>query len=252
MGAIGGGDQFIATLFGAVKGAYTGQVAERRGLVEEAEGGTLFLNEIGNLSLESQRALLDFMQEGCFTRLGDTKLRHANVRVILATNENINDASKFRQDVKFRCAPAVVLPPLRDRREDIASLAETFAGPEIVLREAAIKLLEFQPWQGNVRELSQVIKTAIAKIGGEGEIKASVIEEVLQNLNDGQDSSSLSYPVPPSGTTYREALESYEKFLLEHSLLITGNKNSNAAKLWGESPASITKKIKKWGVGADD
>lgn len=252
MGAIGGGDQFIATLFGAVKGAYTGQVGERRGLVEEAEGGTLFLNEIGNLSLESQRALLDFMQEGCYTRLGDTKLRHANVRVILATNENINDANKFRQDVKFRCAPPVVLPPLRDRREDIASLVESFAGDKVVLREAAIKLLEFQPWQGNVRELSQVIKTAVAKIGGSGEIKAAVIEEVLQNLNDGQNAASLSFPVPASGMTYRDALEAYEKFLLEHSLLVTGNKNSNAARLWGESPASITKKIKKWNLGSED
>lgn len=252
MGAVGGGDQFIATLFGAVKGAYTGQVGERRGLVEEAEGGTLFLNEIGNLSLESQRALLDFMQENCYTRLGDTKLRHANVRVILATNEDINDANKFRQDVKFRCAPPVVLPPLRDRREDIASLVESFAGDEVVLREAAIKLLEFQPWQGNVRQLSQVIKTAIAKIGGSGEVKASVIEEVLQNLNDGQNAASLSFPVPPSGMTYRDALESYEKFLLEHSLVVTGNKNSVAARLWGESPASITKKVKKWGVANED
>lgn len=252
MGAIGGGDQFIATLFGAVKGAYTGQVGERRGLVEEAEGGTLFLNEIGNLSLESQRALLDFMQEGCYTRLGDTKLRNANVRVILATNENINDANKFRQDVKFRCAPPVVLPPLRDRREDIASLVENFVGDKVTVREAAIKLLEFQPWQGNVRELSQVIKTAVAKIGGAGEIKPAVIEEVLQNLNDGQNAASLSFPVPPTGTTYREALEAYEKFLLEHSLLITGNKNSSAARLWGESPASITKKIKKWNVTSEE
>lgn len=252
MGAIGSGDQFIATLFGAVKGAYTGQHSERKGLVEEAEGGTLFLNEIGNLGVDSQRALLDFMQEGCYTRLGDSKLRNANVRIILATNENINDAAKFRQDVKFRCAPPVTLPPLRDRREDIASLAVNFAGPDVVIREAAIKLLEFQSWQGNVRELDQIIKAAVAKIGGSGEIKASIIEEVLENFSAGQDVYSINFPVPPPNLSYSKALEAYEKFLLVHSLNVTGNAKSKAAQLWGESPSSITKKVKKWNLDDND
>lgn len=143
------------------------------------------------------------------------------------------------------------MPPLRDRREDIAQLALSFAGPDVILREAAIKMLEYQTWSGNVRELSQVIRTAVARIGGEGEIKASVIEEVLENLNDGQLSESPNFPVP-FGMTYSEALEAYEKFLLDYSLAVTGNKKSNAAKLWGESPASITKKIKKWNLREED
>ena len=248
MGAVGGGDQFIATLFGAVKGSYTGQSGDRRGLVEEAEGGTLFLNEIGNLSLENQRALLDFMQEGVYTKLGDTKLKEANVRVILATNENINDAEKFRQDVKYRCAPPITLPPLRERREDIASLAKFFAGDKIILKESVIKLLEYQNWDGNVRELNAVIQASVATVGGDGEIEAGIVEQVLGSMNESKSAENLSFPVPPSGTDFSQALQAYEKFLLEYSLMITDNVKSHAAVLWGESPASITKKVKKWNL----
>lgn len=248
MGAVGVGDQFIATLFGAAKGSYTGQVGERRGLVEEAAGGTLFLNEIGNLSLENQRALLDFMQEGCYTRLGDTQLREADVRIILATNENINDAGKFRQDVKFRCAPPITLPSLRERRVDIAPLAINFAGPNISFREGAIKLLEYQQWEGNVRELQMFVHTAAATINGQGEITVQTIEKVLEILHAGHEAKHLAYPVPPAGMLFSKALEDYEKFLVEHSLNVT-KKKSEAARLWGETPAAMTKKIKKWNLG---
>ncbi len=120
-------DLMAAHLFGSVRGAYTGSVADRRGAFEEADGGTLFLDEIGNLSEEMQRMLLTVLQEGALTRLGDTRERKVDVKLVVATNEDLSDLvrrGRFRADLYMRLNPActVSLPPLRERAADLDSL----------------------------------------------------------------------------------------------------------------------------------
>jgi NtrC-family two-component system response regulator AlgB len=157
-------------LFGHVKGAFTGAVADQVGRVEAAEGGTLFLDEIGEISPNLQIKLLRFLQEKDYERVGDTRQRHADVRVIAATNRNLEEdvkAGRFREDLFYRIQVVEIrMPPLRERREDILPLARAFLAlftrntrpvpPE--LSPAAAQMLEQHDWPGNVRELRNAIE----------------------------------------------------------------------------------------------
>jgi transcriptional regulator with GAF, ATPase, and Fis domain len=156
-----------AELFGHGRGAFTGAVGARNGALLEADGGTVFLDEIGELPLELQPKLLRFLEQRTVRRLGETHSREVDVRVIAATHRNlrqmVNEAT-FREDLYFRLSVLPVhLPPLRDRREDVALLIERFAPdarehltPE-AMREAAVR-----PWHGNVRELRNFVERALA------------------------------------------------------------------------------------------
>jgi NtrC-family two-component system response regulator AlgB len=157
-------------LFGHIKGAFTGAVSDQVGRVEAAEGGTLFLDEIGEISPNLQIKLLRFLQEKDYERVGDTRQRHADVRVIAATNRNLDDdvkAGRFREDLYYRIQVVEIrMPPLRERREDILPLARSFLAlftrttrpvpPE--LSPAAAQMLEQHDWPGNVRELRNAIE----------------------------------------------------------------------------------------------
>jgi NtrC-family two-component system response regulator AlgB len=157
-------------LFGHIKGAFTGAVSDQVGRVEAAEGGTLFLDEIGEISPNLQIKLLRFLQEKDYERVGDTRSRHADVRVIAATNRNLDDdvkAGRFREDLYYRIQVVEIrMPPLRERREDILPLARSFLAlftratrpvpPE--LSPAAAQMLEQHEWPGNVRELRNAIE----------------------------------------------------------------------------------------------
>src|SRR6185503_8361949 len=157
-------------LFGHVGGAFTGARPQSDGLVAEAENGTLFLDEIDSLSSSGQVKLLRFLQDKEYRRLGETRVRRSNVRVVAATNEDLVEAmaeGRFRDDLFFRLRVIPIqVPPLRERREDIPLLlsgyvafyANAYHLPRIVFSEAAAQSLEEYPWPGNVRELENYVK----------------------------------------------------------------------------------------------
>ncbi len=168
-------------LFGHERGAFTGAVRERRGLLEMADGGTVFLDEIAEIPLAMQAKLLRALEEGKLLRVGGSTPRALDVRFIAATNRDLETevaAGRFRRDLYFRIAGMVIaIPPLRDRTDEIESLAARFAW-EAVRRlggrsdaprftTAAIALLQQQPWEGNVRELRNVVERAVLIADGD-------------------------------------------------------------------------------------
>jgi DNA-binding NtrC family response regulator len=164
-------------LFGHKAGAYTGAVKDKKGLIELAEEGTLFLDEIGELNIELQAKLLRFLENGEFIKLGDTKISKADVRIIAATNRNLENymaEGHFREDLYYRLNVFTIeLPSLHERKEDIAELAnyfiKLFTSKEkgaIRFSGEALRLLEKYSWKGNIRELRNVIKRALVLIDG--------------------------------------------------------------------------------------
>jgi DNA-binding NtrC family response regulator len=159
-------------LFGHEKGAFTGAGATKIGRMEMANGGTLFLNEVQNLSLEIQAKLLEVVENGAFYRVGGQREIHSIFRLIVATNQDLEllvESGKFRRDFYYRIHQAIIeIPPLRERKEDILPLAEYYMrmysselGKTVDLSEAAKDLLLAYPWHGNVRELMSAIHRAV-------------------------------------------------------------------------------------------
>jgi len=160
-------------LFGHAKGAFTGAIRDQPGRVEAAEGGTLFLDEIGEISLELQAKLLRFLQEKEFERIGESQTRHADVRIVAATNRNLEAdvaTGRFREDLLYRLnVLELSLPPLRERPEDIIRLARRFVAfaaraarrPTPGLAAATEEALLSYPWPGNVRELRNAVERAV-------------------------------------------------------------------------------------------
>jgi len=169
-----------AELFGYVKGAFTGAVQSRIGRIHAAQGGTLFLDEIGELPLGLQSKLLRFLEQGEVQRLGCTDAFRVDVRVIAATNSNLQKLvhdGGFRADLFYRLSIfPVELAPLRERMEDLGALAQCFLAKfcphRVTLSPEAIELLEQHSWPGNVRELRNVIERASIMLGNEREIRA--------------------------------------------------------------------------------
>lgn len=160
-------------LFGHARGAFTGAVRDQPGKVEAAQGGTLFLDEIGEISPGLQAKLLRFLQEKQFERIGETRTRYADVRVLAATNRDLEDdvkAGRFREDLLYRLnVIEVTLPPLRERPEDLERLARGFIAffaraarrPDLEISPGALDALRVYPWPGNVRELRNAIERAV-------------------------------------------------------------------------------------------
>ena len=173
-------------LFGHVKGSFTGANKDRAGKFEAANGGTIFLDEIGDMSLSAQAKVLRALQESTISRVGSDKDIKVNVRVVAATNKNLKEeiaAGRFREDLYHRLAVILIkVPSLNDRREDVPLLvdfftkkiSETQGTPEKEFSEAAIKLLQEYDWTGNIRELRNVVERLI--ILGEKEISANDIK----------------------------------------------------------------------------
>ena len=164
-------------LFGHVRGAFTGAIRDKKGRFELADGGTIFLDEVGELPLSTQVKLLRVLQEGTFERVGGEKTLKVNVRVISATNRDLKELvekGKFREDLYYRlCVVPITLPPLRERRNDIPLLARHFlkrfaleAGREVFLSEEALAAMMDYRWPGNVRQLQNAIQYALIKCRG--------------------------------------------------------------------------------------
>jgi transcriptional regulator with GAF, ATPase, and Fis domain len=203
-----------STLFGHRKGAFTGAIADQKGVFEEADGGTLLLDEIGELPAAAQAALLRALETKRITRLGTTREILVDVRVIAATHRDLDAMSKtgaFRSDLLFRLnAFEVPIPPLRERREDIALLAVRFLGREAQAagREAmsidpeALALLEHHSWPGNVRELRNTIERAVVVADGDAILPRDLPERLraaAPRLEASLDPASdrASEPTPP-------------------------------------------------------
>jgi len=162
-------------LFGHVRGAFTDAHSDQKGLAAMADGGTLFLDEIDSLTLAAQSKLLRFIEDGTYRPLGAQKYESADVRLVTATNRDLEDCSRagtFRRDLFFRLNVLPLrLPPLRKRREDIVLLANHFlkcvgASREKKLTPSALRILQNHDWPGNVRELYNVVRRAVAFSGG--------------------------------------------------------------------------------------
>ncbi len=177
-------------LFGHERGAFTGAASRRIGRFEQAHGGTLFLDEIGDLPARTQVKLLRVLQEGKISRVGSNDEIEIDVRIISATHRDLEEMLNeggFREDLLYRLNTVVImLPPLRERREDIKDLvrfilakhAGSFGGAQPVLEESALKLLENQPWPGNVRQLENVVKRAMIASGGSAVTRAGMEESL--------------------------------------------------------------------------
>lgn len=177
-------------LFGHEKGSFTGAMAERKGYFEVADGGTIFLDEVGELPLSTQVRLLRVLEAGEFMKVGSSKIQKTNVRVVAATNFNIPEAlreGRFREDLYYRLnSVPIYIPPLRDRKEDIvllfrkfaADFAEKYHMPPIRLTEDAKELLTNYYWRGNVRQLKNITEQ-ISVIEHEREINAEILKAYL-------------------------------------------------------------------------
>jgi DNA-binding NtrC family response regulator len=204
---------FLTELFGYRKGSFTSATSDKQGLLEEAHQGTLFLDEIGDMSLSVQAAFLRFLENGELRRVGDTKTRRIDVRVIAASHRNLREDvvhGRFRQDLYFRLSVATcVIPPLRDRLEDVVALVDVLL-PSLVrrtrsvacrLNAAALDCLQSYSWPGNVRELRNVLERALALADTE-QVDDSIINLAL---NDSPFSAAQAAR-PETATTERTAL----------------------------------------------
>lgn len=190
-------------LFGAEKGAYTGAVQQRNGYFEEADGGTIFLDEIGEMPKEAQVRLLRVLESGQFSRVGSSEPLYADVRVVAATNKNLAaevQEGHFRKDLYYRLSTVRIdIPPLRDRPDDIVPIFETYlhrftqeyeSRPKSVT-DAAKEALEGYNWPGNVRELRNVAEQCVVMLRGDT-LEASDVNPLLRDLTSGTESSSAS------------------------------------------------------------
>lgn len=231
-------------LFGHEKGSFTGAVAAKKGFMAEADGGTLFLDEVGNLPSEVQQNLLRAIQTKCYRPIGSNKERKADVRIIAATNENLEKAvreGRFREDLYHRLKEFVIkLPPLRECREDILPLANFFrelANEELERNtrgfdKEAEKQLFTCPWKSNVRELQQTIRSAV--LLSEGEIITA----------DKLEYNPLSQAIPSLRLKDNEE----EKERIMRALAQTGGNREMTAEILGVSRTTLYNKMKEYGI----
>jgi two-component system response regulator AtoC len=233
-------------LFGHEKGAFTGAVASKPGLIELADGGTLFLDEIGEMEPDSQVKLLRVLETHAFFRVGSTRQRMVDMRLVVATNRDLAEAIKagqFRQDLFYRINTITVsLPPLRDRREDIARLASHFLEQNAAyglkrLSAAALRALEGYDWPGNVRELEHAIQRAVILTEGE-EIQPADLPAELQAGASARASAGSS-------------LEDIEREHIIATLQQVGGHRAKAAALLGIDPKTLYRKIQGYGISPD-
>jgi DNA-binding NtrC family response regulator len=237
-------------LFGYAKGAFSGAVATKEGLVEKADGGTLFLDEISELPGTVQSKFLRILEDGVYYKLGETRERRVNIRLISATNSNLADpASSFRRDLFYRLNGITFeLPPLRDRRDDIPLLVTTLIGEanyayrKMVrgVSPRAMKRLVACDWPGNIRELKWCLNRGVAIVAGEilelDDLSLPLPSEPVRTRPAGEE---IDYAVP-----FEEAVEQLEKNYITHALQSSNNK-TEAAKQLGISVRVLHYKIKK-------
>jgi two-component system NtrC family response regulator len=236
-------DLLESELFGHAEGAFTGAIKLKKGLLEEAQGGTVFLDEIGETPLDLQAKLLRVIETHEFYRVGETKPRHANLRFVAATNRNLEaevEAGRFRRDLFYRLSVFVInLPSLRERGEDIKLLAQHFVldfanktnKQPLTMQAGFLRALELHPWKGNIRELKNVIERCVILADG----NVLTAELLPPDFNIDQDGNSLS-------------LEAIEKKHIQKVLKIAQGNKTQAARLLGIGQTTLYQKIKDYNL----
>ena len=245
-------DLLESNLFGHVRGAFTGAIANKKGLFEVADGGSIFFDEIGTVSLETQAKLLRVIQEKEFMRVGSVDTQKADVRIIAATNVDLKKMvgeGRFRDDLYYRlCVITIAIPPLRERGEDIPLLADHFVRlyasennkPITGLHSDVMKALLDYDWPGNVRELENAIERAVVLCPG-GVIGLELLPDtVLQ-----PDRAEVPIRLPENGATYKDLVEDYERRLVRTALRRTGGVQKRAAELLRMKPTTLHEIIKR-------
>jgi len=249
-------DLLESTLFGHVKGAFTGAVNPKKGLLDLADKGSLFFDEIGNVPLETQAKLLRVIQERDFMRLGGIDTIKADVRIIAATNVDLRqmmEEGRFREDLFYRLhVISIQLPPLRQRKDDIPLLAQHFLArysdenrkAAMELTPDALDLLTAYDWPGNVRELENVIERAVVLSPGP-QIGVDLIPDHVRKAPDFQ---TPQFVVPPEGISFKEVITDFEKRLIESTLEAAGGVQKRAAELLHIKPTTLNEMIKRYDI----
>jgi two-component system nitrogen regulation response regulator NtrX len=243
-------DLIESELFGHVKGSFTGAAEDRRGKFEEADGATLFLDEVGDMSAKTQAKVLRALQEGRFTRVGGSRPIASDARVLAATNKNLLEEIRrgsFREDLYFRLAVVPIpVPPLRDRPEDIPLLAAHFLREASArfgrkpksLSSAAIEALQAYRWPGNVRELKNLIERLMI-LSPADEIRR---EDLPAEVRDG-----VAEAIPP-GAPLREARDDFERRYILAALKRHRGNVSRAAEALDLERSNLYRKLRAYGI----
>jgi two-component system response regulator PilR (NtrC family) len=254
-------DLLESTLFGHVKGAFTGAIAAKKGLFELADGGSIFFDEIGNIPPDTQAKLLRVIQEKEFMRLGGVDTIKVDVRIIAATNahlENLVQQGAFREDLYYRLNVINIhLPPLRKRAEDIPLLARHFLrlyaeenGKVIseIAPGALERLIDYR-WPGNVRELENAIERAVVLSPG-ATLDLELLPPAVRSPN-GAPPAAPNGPLPDLGTSFWDAVSTYERQLIVRALHAAGGVQKRAAEILQVKPTTLHEMMKRLSITAE-
>ena len=243
-----------AEIFGHVRGAFTGAIGNREGRLEQSHRGTLFLDEVGTMSAALQMKLLRVLQEREFERVGDSKTIKVDVRVIAATNSNLQRMvaeGLFREDLYYRLnVIPVQLPPLRERRDDIPLLVQHFLDkfcsgrptPVTVSQDAMRRLMSYA-WPGNVRQLENATERAVAFGGSRGQLEAADLPPEVAGAEPPTVTASLA--LPEDGVDLDAFVSNIERELIQRSLERTGGNKGQAARLLNLKRTTLVEKLKR-------
>ncbi len=248
-----------STLFGHIKGAFTGAVASKMGLFEAADGGTVFLDEVGTIAPDTQTKLLRVIQEREIRRVGGVESLNVDVRILAATNVDLwkeVQAGRFREDLYYRLNVITIeMPPLRERREDIPLLAMRFlrdfaeenGRPVQAFSPEAMDLLSAYEWPGNVRELENAIERAVVLSSG-----SEVDVEALPPALRGTSTATRLPEITPEGLDYRKAVAEYQRALVRKAMDLSGGVQRKAARLLGLSPTTFNEIYRRLEIPGPD
>ncbi len=249
-------DLLESTLFGHVKGAFTGAVYPKKGLFDLADKGSIFFDEIGNISGETQAKLLRVMQEREFMRLGGMETIKVDVRIIAATNVDLKqemEEGRFREDLFYRLhVIAIHLPPLRDRKSDIPLLVQHFLKkyaeenerPVLEVLPETLDLLMEHDWPGNVRELENVIERAVVLTPG----RTMGPDMIPEHVRRAPRTVVPQVALPPEGISLKDVTAAYERQWIESALEAAGGVQKRAAELLHIKPTTLNEMIKRYDI----
>lgn len=251
-----GAELLESTIFGHVRDAFAGAVNAKKGLFDLADRGSIFFDEIGNVSLETQSRLLRVIQDREFMRLGGVEAIKVDARLIAATTLDLRQAmeeGRFREDLFYRLhVITITLPPLRARKDDIPLLVQHFLHKyggennkaDLELAPDAVDLLTEYDWPGNVRELENVIERAVVLTSGP-RISADLIPDHVRRA---PNFSMPQFVVPPEGISFKDVITDFEKRLIESTLEAAGGVQKRAAELLHIKPTTLNEMIKRYDI----
>jgi transcriptional regulator with GAF, ATPase, and Fis domain len=247
-----------AELFGHARGAFTGAVATRQGRLEQADRGTLFLDEVGTMSMGLQTKLLRVLQEREFERVGENRTIKVDVRVVAATNSDLARMvadGTFREDLFYRLnVIALQLPPLRDRKDDIPLLVQHFIRkfatreegdgqvPDVMLSQDALRRLMAYAWPGNVRQLENAVERALILRGTRTQVEMNDLPPEIQAV---PVETAPSLDLPESGVDLPGLVSRIERDLITRALSRTDGNRADAARLLGLKRTTLVEKLKR-------